>query len=54
MHKTCMRFVAMFKFSTFKPLLTLAFKKVYDVFFISIQLGKGWILSKPNVNLINT
>ena len=42
------------QFGKFKPLLNLALKKLYDIFFISIKFGKGWILiiDQNNVNPI--
>ena len=40
----------------FKHLLNLALKKLYDIFYLTIQLGKGWILNigQNNVNVIHT
>ena len=34
----------MVKFGKFKSLFKLALTKLYDIFFISMKLGKGWIL----------
>ena len=34
----------MVKFGKFKPLFKLALTKLYDICFISMKLGKGWIL----------
>ena len=46
----------MVQFGKFKPLLKLAITKLYDIFSISIKLGKGWRLTidQNNVNPIHT
>ena len=46
----------MVQFGKFKPSSKLDLTKVYDIFSISIKLGKGWrlIIDQNNVNLIHT
>ena len=47
----------MVQFGKFKPTLKLAPQNnPYEIFFISIKLGKGWILfiGRKNVKLIHT